>query len=87
MILPSPDTLNREYLIKIIEFYGFIECSCILAFLQTVCSKNLDAASYRFIHEKLKECLHNHYSDSCKHYFDELKKLQTEIEYILSVFF
>lgn len=85
MIMPTQKNLNREKLIKRIEFYGFNECGCILSFLHNVCSKSLDMASYRFIYEKLKECLSNHYDGNEKEYFKELTQLQSEIEFILSV--
>ena len=86
MVLPQSALLSRERLIKRIGFYGFIECGCILNFLYNVCEHNLDIAAYRFIHEKIKECLYNHYNGSSESYFKELKEIQTEIEYILSVY-
>lgn len=85
MTLATTINLTREKLIKRIAHYGFIECGCMLAFLECVCQQTLDRAAYRFIYDKVKECLGNHYDNRHRDYFQDLLRLQSEIEYILSV--
>jgi len=70
--------LSREYLIKIIQFYGFIECGQILSFLTHVCVEHPDDADLSWIYRKINQCLriNNNGSD----YFHALEKVQKIIE-------
>jgi len=70
--------LSREYLIKIVQFYGFIECGQILSFLTHVCVDHPDYADLSWIYRKINQCLRNHNNGS--DYFHALEKLQQIIE-------
>jgi len=70
--------LSQEYLINIIQFYGFIECGQILSFLNHVCVEHLDDADLSWIYRKINQCLRNHSNGS--DYFSDLEKVRKVIE-------
>ena len=70
--------LSREYLIKIIQFYGFIECGQILSFLTHVSAEHLDDADLLWIYQKTNQCINNHSNGS--DYFCDLERVINMIE-------
>lgn len=70
--------LNRDYIIQIIKFYGFIECGQILSFLTFVCLDSPDGNDLTWIYNKINQCLINNNNGS--DYFYDLVQLKTVIE-------
>lgn len=84
------NSLNKEDIIKVIGFYGFVECAKMLRFLTLVVEDdNIDTPSFKYLYATLKECIekHAHYYTDERHmeYFRPLYELRDKIEYINSV--
>lgn len=83
--------LSRSNLLTLLQHYGFIECGNVMSFLEYVCdTENLDRSAYNYIYAKICECLQNHNAgdySGCDDflYFDNLKLLRDELEFILSI--
>lgn len=70
--------ISREKIVKIIEFYGFIECGQILNFLLNVCEEKPERIDLLWIYSKINNCLRIHGNNS--EYFDALIELRSDIE-------
>ena len=83
--------LSRRYILSRLQYYGFIECGHALAFLHFVChEEKLDKHAYRFLYGKISECLKNNDSGiyenaDCEEYFKDLRVLQEELEFVISI--
>lgn len=83
-------SLNKEEIIKVISFYGFVECAKMLRFLTLVVEDdNIDTPSFKYLYATLKECIEKHahgYTDERQmEYFRPLYELRDKIEYVSSV--
>lgn len=70
--------ISRQKIVKVIGFYGFIECGQILNFLLTVCDERLERMDLLWIYSKIDNCLRLHCNNS--EYFDALIDLHSEIK-------
>lgn len=83
--------LSRSNILSILQHYGFVECGNIMSFLEYVCdTETLDRSAYSYIYAKISECLLIHdtgdYGDCDDfYYFENLKLLRNELEFILAV--
>lgn len=85
--------ISRIKILNVVKKYGFTECANIINFLQYVCAREtLDIAELRFIHSQINDCLRQHAVYSGKYhsadfmdYFQELKTLKDQLNFIISV--
>ncbi|WP_052130820.1 hypothetical protein [Erwinia typographi] len=76
-------SLSREILRESVRHYGFTECGEMLCFLDCLCDVYPDRSALLWLREKTGECLRNH--DNGTDYFRDLRTLESELEYALSV--
>jgi len=83
--------LSRSNILSLLQHYGFVECGNVMSFLEYVCdTETLDRSAHSYIYAKICECLLNHDAgnyDDCDdfYYFEKLKILRDELEFILSI--
>lgn len=83
--------LSRSNILSLLQHYGFVECGNVMSFLEYVCDTEvLDRSAYSYIYAKISECLLNHDTgDYCdcedSYYFENLKALKNELEFILAI--
>ncbi|SSH79779.1 Uncharacterised protein [Klebsiella pneumoniae] len=83
--------LSRSNILSLLQHYGFLECGNVISFLEYVCdAEMLDRSAYSYIYAKMCECLLHHdtgdYGDCDDfYYFETLRRLRGELEFILSV--
>ncbi|MBF9773453.1 hypothetical protein [Enterobacter asburiae] len=70
--------ISHKKIVKVIGFYGFIECGQILNFLLSVCNERLERIDLLWIYSKIDNCLRAHGNNS--EYFDALIELRSDIE-------
>lgn len=76
-----PLKLSRDAIIYRLRKYGFSEVATVIYFLDSICDLIPDNASYRFVRDKVQECLDMH--DNGGDYFNDMRILIKEIDYLL----